>query len=110
MADAVEGQGEEQVAQPEDQVSATAAASSGPTAAYGPGAGEEDGEAEPEDGADRRILPDPGEPTASQREEHCAEGHIPYRSWCSDCVEGRSTGEQHRARKGVRQVCVFSCD
>ena len=47
----------------------------------------------------QRILPDPGEPTASQREDHRASGHITFRSWCEDCVAGRATGEQHRTRK-----------
>ena len=47
-----------------------------------------------------RMLPDPGEPTASQLEDHRASGHIPYRAWCRECVEGRGTGEQHRKRTG----------
>ena len=64
---------------------------------------------EPE-GADARILPDPGEPTDGQREEHRAMGHIPYRSWCKECVQGRSTGEPHRQRTAPRTICVFSFD
>ena len=40
----------------------------------------------------QRILPDPGEPTASQRDDHRAGGHITFRSWCEDCVAGRATG------------------
>ena len=39
--------------------------------------GDEDHEA-----AEGKVLPDPGEPTASQVEDHRANGHIPYRSWC----------------------------
>jgi hypothetical protein len=66
-----------------------------------------DGEKEhPEDqdceGAEARVLPDPGEPTASQIEDHRACGHVPYRSWCAECVKGRSTGEQHRHRTDER--------
>ena len=53
-------------------------------------------------GAEARVLPDPGEPTPSQVEDHRACGHVPYRSWCDECVQGRATGEQHRARKGER--------
>ena len=77
---------------------------------------EEQAEGEPDiqdddcEGASKRVLPDPGEPTASQMEDHRASGHIPYRSWCRECVEGRATGEQHRKRKGARTVCVFSFD
>ena len=47
----------------------------------------------------QRILPDPGEPTASQREDHRASGHITFRSWCEDCAAARATGDQHRQRK-----------
>ena len=61
-------------------------------------------------GAERRILPPPGEPTQSDIMEHCAQGHWPYRSWCRECVAGRGTGEQHRARRGERRVCVLSFD
>ena len=57
-----------------------------------------------------RTLPDPGDPTPSQLEDHRANGHVPYRSWCRACVEGRSTGEQHRRRDGPRDICVFSFD
>ena len=68
-----------------------------------------DGE-ELEETLKQRILPDPGEPTASQREDHRASGHITFRSWCEDCVAGRATGEQHRKRKEPRRVCVFAFD
>ena len=57
-----------------------------------------------------RVLPDPGDPTPCQVEEHRASGHVPFRSWCRHCVEGRATGEQHRRRSGARTVCVFSFD
>ena len=57
-----------------------------------------------------RFLPGPHEPTQSQAEDHCASGHIPFRSWCSECVRARGTGEQHRRRKDRRDICVFSFD
>ena len=44
------------------------------------------------EGAEARVLPDPGEPTASQVEDRGANGHLPYRSWCAECYEGRATG------------------
>ena len=78
------------------------------------GEGNDDDKGDPEDqdceGAVARVLPDPGEPTASQIEDHRACGHVPYRSWCGECVKGRSTGEQHRHRTGERRICVFSLD
>ena len=70
----------------------------------------EAGQHRDQEGAQARILPDPGGPIESQREDHRACGHIPYRTWCRHCVEGRSTGEQHRARPGKRSICVFAFD
>ena len=58
----------------------------------------------------KRILSDPGQPTQSEVEDHRTEGHVRYRCWCSDCVAGRATGEQHRKRTGERRVPVFAFD
>ena len=57
----------------------------------------------------RRILPDPGQPTARQLAEHRID-HIPYRSWCPECVAARATGEQHRTAPGARTITRFSFD
>ena len=57
-----------------------------------------------------RVLPTPGDPTDAQREEHRASGHIPYRTWCEECVASRATGELHRRRTGERTTCVFAFD
>ena len=38
-------------------------------------------------------------PCAADVEEH-NRTHIPYRSWCKWCVEGRGRGEQHRTSPG----------
>ncbi len=57
----------------------------------------------------RRVLPDPGQPTQAEVEEHRID-HCPYRCWCPDCVAGRALGEQHRLRRGHRAVPVFSFD
>jgi hypothetical protein len=61
-------------------------------------------------GAEHKLLPDPGEPTSAEVEDHRACGHVPFRSWCQECVESRGSGEPHRARKGQRAVCVFAFD
>ena len=61
-------------------------------------------------GAAHKVLPDPGEPTAAAVEDHRACGHIPFRSWCGECVESRGVGEPHRTRKEQRTVCVFAFD
>ena len=39
-----------------------------------------------------RIAPSPQKPSASEVEEHRIT-HIPCRSWCRECVEGRALGE-----------------
>ena len=49
-----------------------------------------------EDSEPRRVAPDPGQPSAEEEAEHRID-HFPYRSWCRHCVEGRGTGEQHKA-------------
>ena len=77
----------------------------------------EDGEGEPmifreeddeEECAPVRLAPEPGEPSAEQVEQHRTT-HLPYRSWCEECVKGRGTGEQHRAGPGS-SMPVLACD
>ncbi len=62
------------------------------------------------DGAEYKVSPDPGEPTASQVEDHRACGHWPYRSWCPECIRGRGGGEQHRRRTEAKSISVFAFD
>ncbi len=64
---------------------------------------------EAEECIERRVLPDPGQPTASEVERHRCD-HWPYRSWCPFCVAARAAGEQHRANRRTRGVPVFSFD
>ena len=45
------------------------------------------------------AMPDPGAPTAKEVEEHCV-SHLPHRSWCASCVEGRARDRAHRVRPG----------
>ena len=56
-----------------------------------------------------RILPDPGQPTQKQLDDHRID-HLPFRSWCPECVAGRATGEQHIARKEEKQISTLSMD
>ncbi len=39
-------------------------------------------------------------PSAAEVEEHRTSGHIPYRSWCSECAMGRGLGEQRGRHEG----------
>ena len=60
-------------------------------------------EAEVEDPA-VRAAPDPGEPSREERARHELT-HLPFRSWCADCVSGRAPDDPHRrlvrAKTGV---------
>ena len=53
---------------------------------------EEIPEDEAEDLLPRRSSPDPGRPTQEEIDEHMID-HLPFRSWCEECVKGRGTGE-----------------
>ena len=59
--------------------------------------------------APQRILPDPGQPTQKQLEDHRVD-HLPYRSWCPECVAARATGEQHQKRQEEKRITTFSMD
>ena len=46
---------------------------------------------------DNKIAADPFLPSAAEVEEHRIT-HMPYRSWCRECVEGKAIGEHRRPR------------
>ena len=61
-----------------------------------------------------KILRDPGEPTKAERDEH-EKLHLPYRSWCPDCVAGRAREDPHRRAnktnaQGENEVPVVQID
>eukprot|EP00971_Amphidinium_carterae_P038354 754138-Amphidinium_carterae.1 len=43
-----------------------------------------------------KVLKGPDQPTAAEVEQHEAQGHLPYRRWCPQCVSARGVGQQHR--------------
>ena len=52
---------------------------------------DDEGKSSDEDGGEARTLrgkKSPKDPTARQREEH-ERTHMPYRSWCEDCVRAK---------------------
>ena len=60
------------------------------------GGGSEDEELHPaEEARAARPARDPGAPTAAMIEAHAAT-HLPYRSWCPDCVQGRRDNVAHK--------------
>ena len=58
-----------------------------------------------------RVRRSPCEPTAAQREQHEAEGHTNYRSWCWACVSARGRSGPHFAGSGdPEQAAKISFD
>ena len=55
---------------------------------------EDEKEEELEEGAAVRTMRSPTEPTAKERADHDAT-HMPFRSWCAHCVEGRGESLPH---------------
>ncbi len=41
---------------------------------------------------------DPGAPTQADRDAHAAT-HLPFRSWCDECVQGRRDAPPHFRQK-----------
>ena len=54
---------------------------------------------EPEEGLVVRKMQDPKLPTAEEVSQHFIRGHLPYRSWCSICVQAQGKDMDHRTRK-----------
>ena len=57
-----------------------------------------------------RMAADPGKPTDRQIEEHRLT-HVPYKSWCPECVEGRGLREQRGRHAGrTHEIPVVGID
>ncbi len=78
-----------------------------------PAAGEEQGEAADEQAPEHpaeearaaRPARDPGAPTQAERDALAAT-HLPFRSWCEECVHGRSDAPPHcRTKRVVQETC-----
>ena len=43
------------------------------------------------------VLPKHGcKPSQDQVDKHRASGHVPYRNWCEECIEGQGKEDGHR--------------
>ncbi|CAE8634939.1 unnamed protein product [Polarella glacialis] len=67
----------------------------------------EQGAYEAEEATNAKVLKDPRQPTQQEVEEHCAT-HLPFRSWCSQCVRGRKKNPAHYNQKRVAAGSVPS--
>ena len=58
------------------------------------------------DGEERNLIAKASPRTPSQREvdEHNAEGHVNFRSWCDHCVRVQAVNERHRKIKDEAEV------
>lgn len=54
-------------------------------------------------------LVDPKLPTAEEREEH-VKHHLPFRSWCAQCVQGNGKEAPHRRQYDLPSVPGFHSD
>ena len=50
---------------------------------------------EEDEALEPRVLRDPGAPTEAEVERHNVT-HLPFRSWCPACVEGKARDKPHR--------------
>ena len=70
----------------------------------------EEGDHPAEEARAARPARDLGAPTQAERDAHCAT-HLPYRSWCDECVQGRRSAPPHcRTKRGVGDVPEVSFD
>ncbi len=60
---------------------------------------ESGGEDASEDTAKPMTLRDPGQMTAQEYDDHCAAGHVPWRSNCDSCIAGMGREDPHKKGK-----------
>ena len=57
-----------------------------------------------------RPARDPGAPTQAERDAHAAT-HLPFRSWCDECVQGRRDAPPHcRTKRSAGEIPEVSFD
>ncbi len=75
-----------------------------------PAAGEQEDEHPAEEARAARPARDPGAPTQAERDAHNTT-HLPFRSWCDECVQGRKDAPAHfRTKRAAGDVPEVSFD
>ncbi len=70
----------------------------------------DEGEHPAEEARAARPARDPGAPTQADRDAHSTT-HLPFRSWCNECVQGRKDAPAHyRTKRGAGEVPEVSFD
>ena len=57
----------------------------------------------------KKVLRNPGDPTMEEYEAHRVD-HMPYRSYCPHCVNGRATGHKHKSQREEQRVPQLGFD
>ena len=65
---------------------------------------------EPEEIQPRKDLKAPDMPSKAEVAQHRANGHLPYRNWCPDCIEAFGREWPHSAHTMGRLIPLISCD
>jgi hypothetical protein len=69
-----------------------------------------EGEHPAEEARAARPARDPGAPTQAERDAHSAT-HLPFRSWCDECVQGRRDAPPHcRTKRGAGEIPEVAFD
>jgi hypothetical protein len=87
-----------------------ASAGDEPAAGAAEPAAPREGEHPAEEARAARPARDPGAPTQLERDAHSTT-HLPFRSWCDECVHGRKDAPPHcRTKRGVGEVPEVAFD
>ena len=62
-------------------------------------------EEEGEEAREAVVLRDPGSPTPQEVEQHNVT-HLPFRSWCSHCVNGKAKDRHHKKRENTNEKTI----
>jgi len=68
-------------------------------------------EGESDETQDSKVAPNPSLPSAAEVEEHRIT-HLPFRSWCRECIIGKALGEQRSSssRHAPSKIAVIGVD
>ena len=57
----------------------------------------------------QKVMTTPHMPSPAEVEDHRID-HLPYRSWCAECIEGQGKERPHTSSKSVRTISTISFD
>ena len=66
-------------------------------------------EDDPEEVQDSKVAPSPSLPSKAEVEEHRIT-HLPFRSWCKECIMGKALGEQRSSKHPPSKIAIIGID